>query len=179
MEDEPIASVMQNMRKGSKWLSAFLESYRPPLDGERYLTDGEVSELLRVSRRTLQEYRNNRVLPFILLGGKVLTRKRCCARCWKRTTASRYDVDFVVRNKKITFAICLRLVVITCSISCALGFPMPSYFQLVLGAVSFFNTLGKGGFKYDKNYNEGGRGCSGRPKQESSYEDSKCNHILR
>ena len=44
--------------------SAFLESYRPPLDGERYLTDGEVSELLRVSRRT--------VLPFILLGGKVL-----------------------------------------------------------------------------------------------------------
>ena len=52
--------------------SAFLESYRPPLDGERYLTDGEVSELLRVSRRTLQEYRNNRVLPFILLGGKVL-----------------------------------------------------------------------------------------------------------
>ena len=66
MEDEPIASVVQDMRKGSKWLSAFLESYRPPLDGERYLTDGEVSELLRVSRRTLQEYRNNRVLPFIL-----------------------------------------------------------------------------------------------------------------
>ena len=27
------------MRKGSKWLSAFLESYCPPLDGERYLTD--------------------------------------------------------------------------------------------------------------------------------------------
>ena len=52
--------------------AAFLESYRPPLDGERYLTDGEVAELLRVSRRTLQEYRNNRVLPFILLGGKVL-----------------------------------------------------------------------------------------------------------
>ena len=43
-----------------------------PLDGERYLTDREVAELLRVSRRTLQEYRNNRVLPFILLGGKVL-----------------------------------------------------------------------------------------------------------
>ncbi len=67
MEDEPIASVVQDMRKRSKWLSA-----RPPLDGERYLTDGEVAELLRVSRRTLQEYRNNRVLPFILLGGKVL-----------------------------------------------------------------------------------------------------------
>ena len=63
LEDEPLATVVQNMRKGSKWLSAFLESY---------LTDREVAELLRVSRRTLQEYRNNRVLPFILLGGKVL-----------------------------------------------------------------------------------------------------------
>ena len=69
MEDEPVATAIQNMLKGSKWLSAFLESYRPPLDGERYLTDREVAELLR---RTLQEYRNNRVLPFILLGGKVL-----------------------------------------------------------------------------------------------------------
>ena len=67
MEDEPLATLVQNMRKGSKWLSAFLESYRPPLDGERYLTDREVAELLRVSRRTLQEYRNNRMLPFILV----------------------------------------------------------------------------------------------------------------
>ena len=48
--------VGADMRKGSKWLSAFLESYRPPLDGERYLTDGEVSELLRVSRRTNKVY---------------------------------------------------------------------------------------------------------------------------
>ena len=33
MEDEPVATAIQNMLKGSKWLSAFLESYRPPLDG--------------------------------------------------------------------------------------------------------------------------------------------------
>ena len=62
MEDEPVATAIQNMLKGSKWLSAFLESYRPPLDGEHYLTDREVAEMLRVSRRTLQEYRNNRML---------------------------------------------------------------------------------------------------------------------
>ena len=72
MEDEPVATAIQNMLKGSKWLSAFLESYRPALDGEYYLTDKEVAEMLRVSRRTLQEYRNNRMLPFILLAGKVL-----------------------------------------------------------------------------------------------------------
>ncbi|KAB4398839.1 helix-turn-helix domain-containing protein, partial [Bacteroides thetaiotaomicron] len=66
------ATLGQTLRKGSKWRSAFLESYRPPVAGERYLTDREVAELRRVSRRTLQEYRNKRVLPFILLGGKVL-----------------------------------------------------------------------------------------------------------
>ena len=72
MDTEDVTVLLQNVQKNSKWLSTFLESYSPPLDGERYLTDKEVSELLRVSRRTLQEYRNNRVLPFILLGGKVL-----------------------------------------------------------------------------------------------------------
>ena len=45
MEDEPVATAIQNMLKGSKWLSAFLESYRPPLDGEHYLTDKEVAEM--------------------------------------------------------------------------------------------------------------------------------------
>ena len=72
MDTESVTVLLQNMQKNSKWLSGFLESYSPPLDGERYLTDKEVAELLRVSRRTLQEYRNNRIVPFILLGGKVL-----------------------------------------------------------------------------------------------------------
>lgn len=72
MDTESVTVLLQNMQKNSKWLSGFLESYSPPLDGDRYLTDKEVAELLRVSRRTLQEYRNNRILPFILLGGKVL-----------------------------------------------------------------------------------------------------------
>lgn len=120
MEDEPIASVVQDMRKGSKWLSAFLESYRPPLDGERYLTDGEVAELLRVSRRTLQEYRNNRVLPFILLGGKVLYRKRGCVKCWKQITASRWsERGWQEKRKRATLFVVLpvSLSYVVCAIS--------------------------------------------------------------
>ena len=72
MDTESVTVLLQNMQKNSKGRSGGLESYSPPLGGERYLTDKEVAELLRVSRRTLQEYRNNRILPFILLGGKVL-----------------------------------------------------------------------------------------------------------
>ena len=53
-------------------MAQWVSGYRPPLDGEVYLTDKEVADLLRVSRRTLQEYRNERLLPYIILGGKAL-----------------------------------------------------------------------------------------------------------
>lgn len=73
--DERIASAMNALRIGAKKVRELSQSYRPPLNGERYMTDKEVSERLKVSRRTLQEYRNDRKLPFILFGGKVLYRE--------------------------------------------------------------------------------------------------------
>lgn len=48
---------------------------KPLLDDERYLTDREVAQILKVSRRTLQEYRNDGVIPYVLFGGKVLYRE--------------------------------------------------------------------------------------------------------
>ena len=38
-----------------------------------WLDNQDVCQMLKVSRRTLQEYRNDGVLPYILLGGKVLS----------------------------------------------------------------------------------------------------------
>ena len=45
---------------------------RPTLGGERFLTDREVSARLKVSRRTLQDYRNNGMIAYYQLGGKIL-----------------------------------------------------------------------------------------------------------
>ncbi|KAA6319460.1 hypothetical protein EZS27_030651, partial [termite gut metagenome] len=42
---------------------------------ERYLTDKEVSEKLKVSRRTLQDYRNEGKISYCQLGGKILYRE--------------------------------------------------------------------------------------------------------
>jgi len=72
MDDERIATAMQKARKASKWMSSFMKEYAPTMDGERYLTDKEVSEMLRLSRRTLQVYRTNRIIPHVMLGGKTL-----------------------------------------------------------------------------------------------------------
>lgn len=45
---------------------------KPLLGGEHFLTDREVSAKLKVSRRTLQEWRTNGQIAYIALGGKTL-----------------------------------------------------------------------------------------------------------
>ena len=50
----------------------FVANSRPTLGGERFLTDREVSARLKVSRRTLQDYRNNGIIAYYQLGGKIL-----------------------------------------------------------------------------------------------------------
>ena len=50
-------------------------NYRPTLGGERFFTDKEVSARLKVSRRTLQDYRNEGRIAYIQLGGKILYRE--------------------------------------------------------------------------------------------------------
>lgn len=45
---------------------------RIPLNGEYLLTDKEVSEKLKISRRTLQDYRDQGKIAYIHLGGKIL-----------------------------------------------------------------------------------------------------------
>ena len=51
-----------------------VQSTQPSVYGDELLTDKEVSQLLKVSRRTLQDYRNNGILPYTQVGGKVLYR---------------------------------------------------------------------------------------------------------
>ena len=72
------------MTKSSEWMSHIVshlnrmvddfertvKNYRPMLGGERFLTDKELCAKLQLSRRTLQDYRYNGVIPYIQLGGK-------------------------------------------------------------------------------------------------------------
>lgn len=74
-DDGRIAALLYALKKGTKDAERFMESFRPPFAGERYLTDKEVIARLKVSRRTLQEYRTERKIPYIVFGGKVLYRE--------------------------------------------------------------------------------------------------------
>ena len=62
-----VKRVLESMKEILTLYKNVTGNYRPLLDGERYLTDREVAEILKVSRRTLQEYRNDGVLPYIFI----------------------------------------------------------------------------------------------------------------
>lgn len=44
-------------------------------NGERFLTDKELSETLKISRRCLQEYRSSGRIPYYLVCGKIIYRE--------------------------------------------------------------------------------------------------------
>ena len=75
LEHGVLADALVSLKESSRKISRFMQEYRPLLDGDRDLTDKEVAGLLKVSRRTLQKMRNDRTLPFMLIGGKALYRE--------------------------------------------------------------------------------------------------------
>lgn len=52
-----------------------LQNRTPHLNGEKYLTNREVCQLLRISSRTLQNWRDTGKIPFVKLRGKILYRE--------------------------------------------------------------------------------------------------------
>ncbi len=64
-------ALLDNIEK--KW--NVLPDNRPPFNGEQFLTDRELSETLKISRRCLQDYRDQGRIPYIQLGGKILYRQ--------------------------------------------------------------------------------------------------------
>mgnify|MGYP002662258505 FL=1 len=51
------------------------EYFHPLLKGEIYLSGEQVCEMLHISKRTLQQYRDDGLLPFIKLERKILFRE--------------------------------------------------------------------------------------------------------
>ena len=52
------------------------QNLRPVLNEERYITDSELAEKLKLTRRTLADYRMNGRLPYYKVGGKLLYKEK-------------------------------------------------------------------------------------------------------
>lgn len=76
MRDDPqVAAFFQDMKHLSVLLDTLESNTRSVLNGESFLTDTELAQCLKLTKRTLQEYRNTGKIPFYQIGGKILYRE--------------------------------------------------------------------------------------------------------
>ena len=68
-EMQAVLSTLQCLRKRIREVS---ETHRPLFGGEHFLTGKEVCERLYISPRTLQDYRDRKVIPYTQFAGKIL-----------------------------------------------------------------------------------------------------------
>ena len=73
--NEKVMCLLNKMDRLLENMEYLTENYKPVLGGERFLTDKELSRILKISRRSLQDYRNEGKIPYIQLGGKILYRE--------------------------------------------------------------------------------------------------------
>lgn len=71
-DNERVTRLFGSLERMLSGIERLVANHRPTLNGERFLTDKEVSTRLKVSRRTLQDWRTNGQIAYISLGGKVL-----------------------------------------------------------------------------------------------------------
>ena len=57
-------------------LNHIRDNWRPILNNDTFLTDAEVADRLRVTRRTLHEYRDQGLIPYYAIGGKYIYSQR-------------------------------------------------------------------------------------------------------
>lgn len=72
---EIIKDFFQSMERMLDGISRLAKESRPNLNGEKFLSNREASQYLKVSIRTLQEWRDTGVIPYIQIKGKIIYRQ--------------------------------------------------------------------------------------------------------
>lgn len=70
--DPRVVNLFRRLEKINTLIDKLEVPARRSFNGQRFITDRELSERLRISRRTLQEYRSAGTIPYYLICGKIL-----------------------------------------------------------------------------------------------------------
>ncbi|WP_339679854.1 helix-turn-helix domain-containing protein [Cyclobacterium marinum] len=71
-DNDEIIAHQEMIAKLRSRIESILKNYRPVMNGEIYLSGEDVCKLLHISKRTLQQYRDDNILPYIQIGGKII-----------------------------------------------------------------------------------------------------------
>ena len=72
MEADDMQVVLSAISGVRKRIKEVAQTHKPLFGGEHFLTGKEVCERLYISPRTLQDYRDRRVVPYTQFAGKIL-----------------------------------------------------------------------------------------------------------
>ena len=72
METDEMQLVVSALRGVGKRIVEVADTHKPLFAGEHFLTGKEVCERLYISPRTLQDYRDRKIIPYTQFAGKIL-----------------------------------------------------------------------------------------------------------
>lgn len=74
-KSDEIVSFLSVLDESLDSIKVALTNRTPHLKGEKYLTNNDVSKLLNISVRSLQDWRDNGIVGYIQISGKILYRQ--------------------------------------------------------------------------------------------------------
>ena len=74
-KSEEIVSFFSLLNESLDSIKVTLTNRTPHLKGEKYLANNDVSKLLNISTRSLQDWRDNGTISYIQISGKILYRQ--------------------------------------------------------------------------------------------------------
>ena len=72
MEADEMLVVLSALEGVNRRIKEVEQTHKPLFGGEHYLTGKEVCERLYISPRTLQYYRDRKIIPYTQFAGKIL-----------------------------------------------------------------------------------------------------------
>ena len=72
MDADEMLVVLSALDKVNRRIKEVAQTHKPLFGDEHFLTGKEVCERLYISPRTLQDYRDRRIIPYTQFAGKIL-----------------------------------------------------------------------------------------------------------
>lgn len=91
-KSEDIISFFENLDELLNSVKEALENRPPILNGERYLTNNDVANILHISLRTLQDWRDTGKISYIQISGKVLYKESDVRRLFEDNYFQRVEI---------------------------------------------------------------------------------------
>lgn len=71
-DSSELKELRRNIIRAIQAIDILIDTHRPAIGNEVYLTSEEICSIFSISKRSLQNYRDNRQVPYTSIGGKIL-----------------------------------------------------------------------------------------------------------